>query len=49
MECYTRLLTVIANVNTHLELLAHDSLDGRLHLAREFGLVNRRAALLTEQ
>ena len=42
-ETPPRLLAIIANVNTHLELLAHDRLDRRLYLPCQFGLVDRLA------
>jgi hypothetical protein len=48
MKGHARLLAVIANVDTHLELLAHHRLDCSLSLLCKFGLVDYLAPLLTE-
>jgi hypothetical protein len=49
MKGHVRLLAIIANIDTHLELLAHHCLDRRLCLLCQFGLVDYLASLLTEQ
>jgi hypothetical protein len=49
MEGHARLLTIIANVNTHLDLFAHHRLDRRLSLLCKFGLIDGLTPLLTEQ
>jgi hypothetical protein len=48
MKGYARLLAIIADVDTHLELLAHHRLDRRLSLQCEFGFIDSLAPLLTE-
>jgi hypothetical protein len=49
MKGHAGLLAIVANIDTHLELLAHDRLNCRLYLLCQFGLVNYLASLLTEQ
>jgi hypothetical protein len=46
MKGHARLLAIITNVNTGLELLADNCCDSRLSLSCEFSLVDRLAALL---
>ena len=46
MKSHARLLAIIANIDTGLELLAYNCFDSRLNLPCEFSLVDRLAALL---